>query len=153
MGFSTAAAQTILFIAVIILSTGLVMVYKNVVDTTASSLQFQSNLLSNKVKTDITITNVYYNNNTDTIVIDVKNLGKTKLDLDLIDVFIDSERIPRQTSNRTIEVLSDTEIVNPGIWDPKEDIEIKVFKILNQSISHTVKVTTQYGISDIDSFS
>ncbi len=153
MGFSTAAAQTILFIAVIILSTGLVMVYKNVVDTTASSLQFQGNLLSDKVKTDITITNVYYNNNTDTIVIDVKNLGKTKLDLDLIDVFIDSERIPRQTSNRTIEVLSDTEIVNPGIWDPKEDIEIKVFKILNQSISHTVKVTTQYGISDIDSFS
>jgi len=153
MGFGSIASQIIMFIAIIILSTSLVFMYRSVIEDAANSMNEQSKQLSNKLKTDIEIVSVSYNNVTEVITAYVKNVGKTKLDVDMVDVFVDHERIYRNTQNRTITVLSDTEIQNPGIWDPNEDVEIKVFKTLNTNVTHTFQITTQYAVSDADIFS
>ena len=153
MGFGTIAAQTIMFISIVVLSTGLVLVFQATVDDASRAMRFQGQLLSDKIETQVEITSISYSNQTEQTSIYVKNLGQTKLDTDLVDVFIDSQRVPRNNNNRTIQVLKDTEVTNPGIWDPEEDIEIKVDKWLNQTRTHSAKVVTQYAVSDSASFS
>jgi len=139
LGFGTVAAQTIMFIAIVTISTGLVVVYRDVLDDSSASMRLQGQVISNKLKTDIEIISVDYDNVTEETTVYVKNTGKTKLDPEKVDVFVDKTRIPRNSNNRTIDVLADTEIHNIGIWDPNEDVEIIVDMVLNESISHTVQ--------------
>ena len=153
MGFGTIAAQTIMFISIIIVATGLVFVYNSIMDDTSNSLRVQGELISNRIKTDLEIVSSSYDNDSQTVNVYVKNTGKTKLDIEKVDVFLDEKRIPRNDANRSIEVLPDTEIRNTGIWDPSEDIAIQIQRSLNDTSKHSVQVTTQYAISDIDSFS
>ena len=70
-----------------------------------------------------------------------------------MDVYIGGERIDRTTSDRTIEVLSDTEVTNTGLWDPKEELKIVVNKTLVENQTYEVIVTSQYGGKHNDEFS
>ena len=153
MGFSGVVSQLIMFIAVLFVATGLVIVFKGFMDSTTSSIVIQQNRVSDQLETDITIEVIDYDNTTATTTVYAKNTGKTKLKIDLVDIYIDEERFPRNDSNRTITVLSDTEIINLGIWDPKEVIKIQAFRNLTTDKSYDVTILTQNGIKDSDEFS
>ena len=153
MGSSTVASHAIMFIAVMTMATSLVVVFKGYVDTTSSAIITQQKFMADQLKTDISISHINYDNTTNKTYVYLKNTGKTKLDIDYVDIYIDSERIPRNGLNRSIQVLADTEITNTGTWDPKEDIEIIVNKTIDVNETHTVIITSSYEGKDTDTFS
>ena len=152
MGFGTLATNIIMFIAVISLTTGFIGIFKMYVDESSSSMQIQSRVIANNIKTDVSLQVVTYNNITMMTTATALNTGKTKLDIDYVDVYIDSLMIPRSDSNRTIQISPSTEIENPGIWDPREVLEIKVYKNLSKG-THSIKIGTEYGVIDTYIFS
>jgi len=89
MGFSGIASSMIMFIAVISLSLTVVAAFKNVADTTASSMQIQSEAMAKSARTDLHIESLTYSNITDITTMYIRNTGKTVLDMDKMDVYID----------------------------------------------------------------
>lgn len=144
MGASTVVTHMILFIAVLGIASGLLVGLKNFSDNAESSLKSQSDAFNKQVKTSFDIEVVHYDNNTDTTKVYVRNTGETKHDLDNIDVYIDGYRFPRNTTNRSIEILKDTEKLDPGIWNKKEKILIKAKKEIAEGQTHKVIVTSPY---------
>ena len=142
----------IMFIAILTLSVTVVSVFKNVIDDTSTSIKIQGDAVSNSLRTDLTIESVIYSNVTDITSIGVRNSGRTKLDIDVIDIYLDGEFIPRNVLNRTIEIASSTDIRNPGIWDSDEIVNIKIFKVLEDG-DHVLAISTQYSYYVEDVFS
>ncbi len=153
MGASTVVTQTILFIAVLTIATGLIIGIKNFSDKTESSLNTQSNAYNELIKTDISIDVVHYDNTTNITTIYARNTGKTKIDPEKVDVWIDGIRIARNTSIRNISVEPDTDRINKGIWDSKEILKITIRKDLNKDEIHEAIVMTPNSVKDSDVFS
>ncbi len=55
----------------------------------------------------------------------IKNTGEMRLDKDILDVFVNGDRIPRD-SIISAEVIESTDITNPGLWEPEEEITLKL---------------------------
>ena len=153
MGMSTVITQVILFIAVLGIVSGLLVSIKNYTDKTEGAFSTKSNEYNQIIRTNIKIEVVQHNNFTNTTWVYVRNTGQTNMKPEQIDVYIDGVRFPRNNSNRTIEVLWDTEIEDVGIWNPKEELLIKAFMWLNENITHDVIITTPYEVRDSESFS
>ncbi len=153
MGASTIIAHIILFIAVLGIASGLVVVIKNYADQTEGVFKDKSNDYDQIIKTSIKIEVISYQNQTDTTWIYVSNTGQTSMKPSEVDVYIDGFRFPRNDTNRSIQVLSDTNTVNKGLWDPKEQILIKAYRHLDDTSTHEVVVTTPYSVRDKDTFS
>lgn len=153
MGASTVVSQLIMFIAVLSIATGLIFGIKSFTDNAELAAQEKGKALNMQIKTAYEIEHVYYNNNTEVTSIYLRNTGETMISPDQVDVYIDGIRIPRNSTNRTITILTDTETVNPDIWDPKEKIHIQVFMALSNTITHEILVTTPYSGSEKETFS
>ena len=154
MGMSSISSHLIMFIAVLSISTVVVGVFNDQMQTTTSSIATQQNWLSQQIKTDIAIEVIDFVNGTENqTTIHLENTGATILETEHIDIYIGGERIPRGDSNRTIEILSDTEIKNTGKWDPKEQVMIVVNKSLEENATYELIVMSQYGGKDNEEFS
>jgi len=150
MGFSGIATTIIMFIAVLMLATTVIISLRNQVDESQASMRAQAELLNNQIKTNIEITSTNYSSQI--LRVYAINNGKTILKLDRIDIYVDDEFIPRNVSNRTITLEASTDVKNPGFWDPNEIIKIEVNKTL-QAGAHTVAISTQYNTQDSELFS
>ncbi|MFW6231199.1 MAG: hypothetical protein ACOC32_04220, partial [Nanoarchaeota archaeon] len=150
MGFSGLASQIIMFIAVITVASGLVIVFNTSISETSSSIEAKTDTLALTMKTDVTIDMISYDDATNTTYVYIKNTGKTTLTTNNTDIYLNGFRVERNISKRTIEVLSDTDTINPGSWDPKEQVLIKVMERLNSSTSHKVTITTEYDVKDTE---
>ncbi|MFT4304648.1 MAG: hypothetical protein ACMXX8_01020 [Candidatus Woesearchaeota archaeon] len=154
MGMSTISTHLIIFIAVLSISTVVVAMFNDQMESTTNSIRVQQNSLSQQLKTDISILVINYvdrENNQTTIY--VENTGATILNIENVDVYIGGERISRSEEERYIEILEDTEIVNQGLWDPKEQIVIIVNKELEENKTYHVIITTEHGGRAIEKFS
>jgi archaellum component FlaG (FlaF/FlaG flagellin family) len=150
---SGVASQVILFIAVIGITTGLVAVFNNYVDETSSSTRTQWQMMSNNLKTDVTITSIDYKaDSPDNTTIYVLNTGKIKLDVNETDIYLDGF-ISRDGASRNMVLEASTDVFDVGIWNEKEVLKIVVFKDLSASTTYQVCITTQYGTKTCDSFS
>lgn len=152
MGFSGIVSTMIMFIAVVAMSITVVGAFKSLIDDTSSSIQIQGNALSDQLKTDLFFDEISYSNITDITTVNIKNTGKTKLQTDKVDIYLDGLFIDRNESNRTINIQTSTDLKNPGIWDPGEIVQIKIFKVLEDG-DHTLTVSTQYSTKAEDIFS
>jgi archaellum component FlaG (FlaF/FlaG flagellin family) len=154
MGMGTVSSHLIMFIAVISISTLVVAVFNDQMETTTSSVVSQQNWLSQQLKTDITIEVIDFANGTENqTTVYLENTGATIIDLTYTDIYIGGERIDRDESSRTIEVLSDTDSKNTGLWDPKEQLKVVVNKTLEENATLELVVTTQFGGKTKDDFS
>lgn len=144
MGASTIVTHMILFIAVLGIASGLLVGLKNFSDNAQSSFNQKSDEFNKQIRTSFEIEVVSYDNNTETTSVYVRNTGETTLKPGTIDIYIDGTRFPRNTTNRTIKVLEDTEQVNPGLWDEAEKLLIKANKKLEDDMTHEVIVTSPY---------
>ncbi len=151
-GAENVVASLILFIAVMGLATATTVVFKNYLDRSASAVNEQQSRSQDVMRTNFHIALASYDG-VDTTRIYVRNTGSTRFSPDDIDVYIDGMRIPRNPANRTITVVEDTDTINPGIWDPGEEIEIQVFTTFGASTTRTVLVTAPNGVSAREEFS
>ena len=155
MGFSDVAIQIIMLISVLVVGAMVVVYFNNYSKETVDNANIQRQQLADKMKTSITIDVVNYNgtSNPDTTYIYAKNTGRTILNTDSIDVYIDKDRIPNNSTMKNITVIPDTDKVNIGKWDPKEEILIRISKNLTTGTTHTVDVILDNGIKDTTEFS
>ena len=151
---SSVASQVILFIAVISITTGLVAVFNNYVHETTSSTKIQWQLMSNNIKTDVTITSISFNASAtpQATTIYLLNTGKVNLDVNQTDIYLDGF-ISRDGASRYMALEPSTDKINPGIWDEKEVLKIIVYKDLSVSTTYEICITTQYGTRTCDTFS
>jgi archaellum component FlaG (FlaF/FlaG flagellin family) len=151
---SNVASALILFLASLFLATAVAVTVKQQYDKTSSSIQYEQNKLNERLRTDITIDMVKYDNVTNTIWIYVKNTGTAKIDGADVDVYVNKERILRDLGNMTIEIQSDTLQMNNSLWDAKEVIKISVFNsVLASNAVHEVTVITATDVKDTYEFS
>ncbi len=76
----------------------------------------------------------------------IKNTGKIRLDKDVLDYFIDGDRIPRTKIVSTI-IRNETDILNPGLWDPEEIISVNISQPITLG-NHIVNVINEQSIKD-----
>lgn len=145
-GGGEAISALIMFIAVIIVTVAVVMSFKNYVFETQQSVSVQNDLTSNKLKTSISITNIYYNSSSSKIYVYVKNIGETKVRPQLFDLFVDDS----YTTNFTA-YYADNLSKTITLFQPQETLVI-ITPVSFNSGTHDVRVVTQYGIGDKDSF-
>ncbi len=141
-----AISTLILFIAVISVTTGLVIVFKDYVFDSQTAFQSQSELTSNKIKTSISITNIYYNQSSNVSYIYVKNVGETKLNTELFDLFIDGKFY------ESFNISDATDLTTPVIILNLQETVAIIKNINLTSGSHNIVINTEYGVGDEESF-
>lgn len=148
MGFGTIIANVVMFITVLLLATAVIVVFKGTVEDSTTSMQAQSDRMSNQIKTDLHITSAVYNESETNITVYAQNIGETVLNLDNVDVYVDGLFIDRNTSVRQMHIQPSTHVRNAGFWDPSEVLEIYINRSLSTSSTHMVALTTQYGTKE-----
>jgi len=145
-------ASLILFIAVMALATATTVVFKNYLDKSSSAVNEQQSRSVDVMRTNFFIPIVTYDG-VDTTRAYVKNTGSTRFDPQDMDVYIDGIRVPRDPANRNVTVVSDTDTINTGIWDPGEELEIEIYQTFGNSQTRTLLVTAPNGVSAREEFS
>jgi archaellum component FlaF (FlaF/FlaG flagellin family) len=153
MGSDTIVASIIMFIVVISLATLVSASLKVSVEDSTNSMVMQSKIASNEMKTNFRIASMSYNNNTEEIRVSALNIGKTILNIEQIDIFVNGEFISRNDTERQIYVEPSTDNKNTGLWDPTETLTIIVKdKIFFKNDDINILIITQYGSKEEDNF-
>jgi archaellum component FlaG (FlaF/FlaG flagellin family) len=145
-GFGDAVSTLILFIAVISVSVGLVIAFQNYVVKTQSSFKSQNDRTVNQLKSEISITNIYYNSSSNTSYIYVKNIGEIKLIPTEFDLFVDGAF----TKNFSV-FYADNLSKSITLFQPGETLAIVYNKYLSPG-THKIRVVTEYSTYDEDFF-
>lgn len=145
-GFGSVVSTLIMFIAIVGVSTGLVIAFQNYVLDTQKAMNIQNDVTSNKLKSSISITNIYYNSSSNKTYTYVKNIGTVKLNPTKFDLFVDD----RYTNNFTA-VYANNLSKNVISFNPQDTISIIYLKGLVAG-THTIKVVTEYSSYSEDSF-
>lgn len=144
--FGDAASTLILFIAVVMVTTGVIILFKNFVSETQGSFSVQSDVVNNKLKTIISISNVYYNSSSNISYIYIKNLGETKLRPQNFDLFIDEAFYTDFNVSYASNLSQSLTLLNP------QETAVIIKNIDLVPGSHDVLVVSEYSSSAEDSF-
>ncbi|MDD4496976.1 MAG: flagellar protein FlaF [Methanosarcinaceae archaeon] len=102
----------------------------------------------NRLHTDIEIVSIWKSDVTNHTTFKVQNTGETKLsNFELWDVIlIEESQASYLTYNTDYKIVDRYEIINPGILDPHENIEIELLKF-DPNNDGIIKIITENGIS------
>lgn len=131
MGLSSVLVYSAGFIVVMLLFVGGATMYLQNVEKAKETVQEVREMN----REDIEIINATYDKNVTAVW--ASNEGETPLNPNIVDVYIDSMFIPRNSTNRNITV---TEARNPGLWDPGEKALIEIGMHLPAG-THEVRVS------------
>lgn len=146
MGFSNIVSQVVLFMSILFAIVTLSMVYKTYVTTTNLSLRTQHDQMMQMIDTSFYISNFTYNSTTSNVVMNIKNTGAVKLNMDEMDIFIDNQRIERNSTDRTLDFLESKNLVNPEQWDPGEYVVANISRSLSSG-NHVIRISVENGIA------
>ncbi|MFW5705235.1 MAG: hypothetical protein ACOCXG_05330 [Nanoarchaeota archaeon] len=144
-GFGGAVSTLIMFIAIISVTTGLVMVFQNYVFETQNSINAQNKITSSKLRTAVAISNTYYNSSSDVLEVYVKNIGDTNLVSKNFDVYLDNQYI---LNFSFVEPSSYTGVT---LLTPQKTGRLIINNSGLNSGSHIIKLVTEYGV-DIEEY-
>lgn len=150
-GESTIIANLILFIAVMSMAGATVVVFKNMMEQGTTAATEEKDRSVGVMRTDFVIPSATYSAGTVTAY--VKNTGRQSFDPEDMDVYLDGVRIPRDPSNRTVSVTSDSDTYNAGVWDNGEDLEFLIAYTYVAPASHTITVYSPNGVRSEGIFS
>jgi hypothetical protein len=92
--------------------------------------------------------NITYNFVLNTFSMDVVNDGKVRIDMSTLDIYVDESRLSRTFPNMEKMIMLNTDVQNPGLWDPGETMKVQFPFDLNTSENHIFRMVTEYGSSD-----
>jgi len=144
--FGGVVSTLIMFIAIVIVTTGIVISFMGYVDKAEDSVTIKNDFLQKKLETEIEIINVVYDDQSNDVNIFIRNLGKTKLITKHFSVFLDGEFIKNAEVKK-----ADDKVTNIELFDIQEIGIIIINKNLDGG-SHNVKIVTEFGVGDEDDF-
>lgn len=145
-GFGSIVSSLIMFIAIISVSTVVVISFKNQVFQTNDAINQQNDFITQKIKTTISISNVFYNSTSNQVFIYVKNLGETSLHTKLFDLFLDEEYTSNFLVKKAEDLTTDVEILTP-----QQTLVIIANKTLNTG-SHSLTLVSEFGNREKENF-
>ena len=147
MGFSTVTAETMFFIAVVLLSAGLISLFSVYVDQTKGAISDKQQYITSQLRTDIAITNIY--NSSGDLLIYVKNVGNQQLKTACVELYVDGSWVPL-AQNRITDPSTAAEVAD---WDAQATIKLDPASApLNSGSVHEAKFVTCNGIWDTEGF-
>ena len=144
-GFGGVASTLIMFIAIIGVTTGMVMSFQNYFLQTKDTLNYQQSQTNEKLKTFVTITHTYYDAAGTNLRVYLKNTGSTNLKASYIDMFVNGE----YGTNLTPYYAGTTDLVSVLTQTETMYIDYDVSLPVG---SHNVRVVTELGVSDDEDF-
>ena len=149
MGFGTLFVQVITLALIIIVIVGAATLMKDSFLNSRDSYNTITEQRMQKMDESIQIMSSNYFNQT--LTAHVRNTGRTIIDFEKMDFYVNDVRIPRDPANMSITIRNVTHIKNPGIWDPLEEIEVKINITLNPG-SHYIEAYTGLSNYHIQTF-
>jgi archaellum component FlaG (FlaF/FlaG flagellin family) len=144
--FGSVVSTLIMFIAIVGVTTGIVISFENYVSETQSSFNSQNELASNKLKTSLSIINTNYNSTSNVLYIYIKNIGESKLRPQNFDVFLNDNYIV----NYNVTEASDLSTLLT-LLELQDTAAIQIPVVLTSG-THDIKVVSEYGVGDKESF-
>ncbi len=141
------ASKTIFFITTLFVTITVAIVFLNSIESSNSAISFQQNSLDNIFRTKIKIESFGYNQNANQVIIYVRNIGLTSLNINDLAIYFDTEKIS-SCQYFNISITDDSNTLNPRLWDPKEVIRIIFKKTLNNNM-YKLLITTSNGVYDV----
>lgn len=138
--FGDVVSTLIMFIAIISVTTGLVIAFQNYFVKTQSSLKFKQDLSEKKLRTKVDISHVFYNKSSYDLEIYLKNIGSVEVLTSNFEIFLNQ----KFSNNLSVFLAENNEEIL--VLQPKKTAKIVYNKKLNLG-SHTVKIVTENGES------
>jgi archaellum component FlaG (FlaF/FlaG flagellin family) len=142
MGFSTVTAQLMFFIAVVGISASVIAVFGSYLDQAKGAMTDKQQHVIGQLRTDIAVTNIY--NQTGHLYVYAKNVGKSDLNTDCIELYVDSGWVNVGASQKVDPATGDAVTE----WPPEATIELKPTSApLNSGSVHKAKLITCNGVT------
>ncbi len=144
--FGSVVSTLIMFIAIVGVTTGVVVSFENYVSKAQSSFNSQNDLASNKLKTALSIINTNYNATSNILYVYIKNIGESKLRPQNFDVFLDDSYIVNFNVTQASDLSSITTLL-----DIQDTGVVQIPTTLSPG-THEIKVVTEFGVGAEESF-
>lgn len=145
MGFAAIFTQ-VMFIFILIFSLGAFAgIINGYLSSTNDSLNEAHMKQMLESDTSFKIINAtYYGAGQSEIIIYLYNDGNNQIDYSFFDSYLDSQRLSR--SVLSFQVVSNTDLLNPELWDSAETLQVIVSQNLDAEIgTHRVDLVGDYG--------
>jgi|Deesub1362B_J571_1020462.scaffolds.fasta_scaffold00963_4 flagellar protein FlaG len=140
MGFSTTAAHAIFFIAAVIIAAGVAGVVSDASQTVETGISQKSNLISERLNTEIKVIHVYPGSDNTSVYI--LNAGSTVLTQDSLILFLDGKRV----SILGTRIVNRSTNIDNSLWDPGEVLEANITAL--SSGRYVVKALVKMDVWD-----
>ncbi|MFH1055772.1 MAG: hypothetical protein V1744_06755 [Candidatus Altiarchaeota archaeon] len=141
MGLSTIYANVILVVLALTVSSAVWFAYSNYLVHVTPEVKAQGDYLKERVDTSIKLTSV---SDDPTLTYLVLNDGKTMLDVNCTDFYVDREWLSRSDID---SITFSDYTFDPYLWNPGESITV-VFDYSPAAGTHEGRVVTCNGVSD-----
>jgi len=147
MGLDTVIVAFFVIGTVLVVAGTLTMGTNNLVESSFHGYVSAHQTMMDRLQTRIEIQNIAFNVSTNHASFTVANTGETKLyNFDHWDVLLVKDGQVSYLDNSQYTITPDVDIINPGILDPHESINIELLTDLESGDSFIVKIITENGI-------
>lgn len=147
MGLDTIIVAFFVMGTVLVVAGTLTMGTSNLVESSYHGYVSAHQTMMERLQTSIDIQAIEFNVSTNHASFTVANTGETKLsNFELWDVILIKEGQVYYLNEAQYSITPGTDLLNPGILDPHESIEIELLTDLTSSENFTVKIVTDNGI-------
>ena len=145
-GFGSVVSTLIMFIAIVGVSTGLVIAFKGFMLDTQSSMRIQNDITNKQLQSAISISNIVYNSSNNKLYVYVKNIGTITHTPKLYDVFLDD-----LFTNKFNYTYADNFSKVITIFQPQDTMVLIINATLGSG-THSIKVVSEYSTIAKDLF-
>lgn len=147
MGLDTVVVAFFAVGTILVVAGTLTMGASNLVESSYDGYVATSQTTMERLHTNIEIQSMTFDGGTHHVHFTVENTGEIKLDdFDLWDVIIVKNGQASYFNSNDYDVSLNGDILNPGILDPHESIDIELLTEFNTGDSFLVKIITENGI-------
>jgi flagellar protein FlaF len=147
MGLDTIIVAFFVIGTVLVVAGTITMGANNLVESSYDGYVSAHQTMMYRLQTSTEIQNIRFNVSTNHASFTVVNTGETKLiDFDHWDVILVKNGQVFYLNESQYIITSDKDIINPGILDPHESINLELLIDLESSDSFIVKTITENGI-------
>jgi len=147
MGLDTVIVAFFVMGTIMVVAGTLTMGTSNLVESSYHGYVSAHQTMMDRLQTSIDIQAIEFNVSTNHASFTVANTGETKLsNFELWDVILIKDDQVYYLNESQYSITPGTDLLNPGILDPHESIEIELLTDLTSSENFIVKIVTDNGI-------
>lgn len=147
MGLDTIIVAFFVFGMILVVAGTITMGANNLVESSYNGYVSAHHSMMDQLQTRIVIQKIAFNVTTNHASFTVANTGETKLsNFGLWDVILAKDSNVSYLNESQYSIMNNVDIINPGILDPHESINIELLVDLKTDDNFTVKIITNNGI-------